>query len=41
MLNIRTVKTKDKCHFVQLYRYENGNQVIVKAYWIWQNRYDI
>jgi hypothetical protein len=30
MLHIRTVKTKDKYCFVQVYRYENGNRVIVK-----------
>lgn len=30
MLHIRTVKTKDKYRFVQVYRYENGNRVIIK-----------
>lgn len=30
MLHIRTVKTKDKYRFVQVYRYENGNRVKVK-----------
>lgn len=30
MLHIRTVKTKDKYRFVQVYRYENGKRVIIK-----------
>jgi transposase len=30
LLHIRTVKTKKKYRFVQVYRYENGNRVIIK-----------